>query len=126
MMRSPERGGPYALFGFVGVPAAVRVRHPEALLEQSRQQLGRLFGEAALDPIDMTLQDWATQSETSTALDATPLGHHPDYGLPPELTQLCDGRLILASSEVGSEFGGYLEGALAAAESALDQLQVLR
>ncbi len=122
---SPTAGGPFALFGFVGVPAAVRARQNDELMHQARLQLSRLFGKAALEPFNMTLQDWATEIETATSLDASPPSHHPEYGLPTELARLGDGRLILASTETASTFGGYLEGSLAAAQRALSQIQVI-
>ena len=122
---SPPEGATdalYGLFGFVGVPAAARSGQSEALLSQARQQLARLFGDAALHPVKMLLQDWAEEEHTTTALDFTALAQHPAYGLPTALAGLADGQLLLASSEVASDFGGYLEGALCAAEAALCQM----
>lgn len=111
---SPREGGPYALFGFVGRPE----REPERLLEDARQQLVRMFGPDAADPVEVRLLDWAEEDDTSSPADRAPLRAHPSYGLPPSLRDLWDGRLILASTEASSSFGGYLEGALAAAEEA--------
>jgi monoamine oxidase len=91
-------------------------------LAQAVQQLARLFGGAALQPVKILLQDWAQEANTTTALDFNALAQHPHYGLPAALTKLADGQLILASSEVASEFGGYLEGALCAAEAAFHQV----
>jgi monoamine oxidase len=122
---SGEPGTPdalYALFGFVGVPAAARHGQPEALLAHAKLQLARMFGEAALQPVKILLQDWADEQHTATPLDAKALAQHPDYGLPAALATLADGRLILVSSEVANEFGGYLEGALCAADTALHEL----
>lgn len=112
----------YALFGFVGVPAAARQGQSEALLEHAKQQLARLFGDAALQPVKIILQDWVEEPHTATPLDAKALAQHPDYGLPPALLNLAQGRLLLACSEVAPEYGGYLEGALSAAELAFHQL----
>lgn len=47
---------------------------------------------------------------------------HPRYGLPPELTGLWQDRLLFAGTAVAPGFGGYLEGALEAAENVLDRL----
>ncbi len=112
----------YALFGFVGVPAAARHGQAETLLEHARQQLARLFGDAALKPIKTMLHDWADEPHTATPRDTKALVQHPDYGLPAALLNLAQGRLLLACSEVAPEFGGYLEGALSAAEAAFHQL----
>ena len=43
---------------------------------------------------------------------------HPAYGMPRELDGLWGGHLIMASTEVANEHGGFLEGALVAAEAA--------
>jgi len=52
--------------------------------------------------------------------------HHPAYGLPKVLSSLCDGHLILASTETATYFGGYLEGALEAAERCVNELLALK
>ncbi|MFK7988227.1 MAG: flavin monoamine oxidase family protein [Sandaracinaceae bacterium] len=111
---SPRSGGPYALFGFVGRAD----REPDRLLEDARQQLVRMFGPDAADPSEMRLADWAREGFTSSPADRAPLRAHPQYGLPPSLRDLWEGRLVLASSECSEAFGGYLEGALVAAEHA--------
>jgi len=78
--------------------------------------LERVFGKAAANPIGLVLQDWALEPETATALDLAPLNEHPRYGLPARLSNVWNGDLQFASAEMGTSFGGYLEGALAAAE----------
>lgn len=112
---SPAHGGPYALFGFVGVPVHAR-RDAGALGAAAKAQLVRLFGSAAAAPLELVVQDWAFESETATRADHPPLHHHPVYGLPPMLRNPCGGRLLLGSTEAAPEHGGYLEGALCAAE----------
>lgn len=112
---SPSSGGPYALFGFVGVSVADR-RDSRRLLEHVAAQLARIFGAPAGTPLELILQDWATEPQTATPLDHAPLSHHPKYGLPPALSSLCGGQLLLGSTEIAPDFGGYLEGALEAAE----------
>ncbi len=113
---SPASGGPYGLFGFIGIPAAHRRDQQEALQQACLAQLARAFGSQAQDPLTTTLQEWAFQPDTASELDHPPLGHHPAYGLAPALTNLWDGQLKLGSTEVAPEFGGFLEGALAVAE----------
>ncbi len=119
---SPPSGGPYALFGFIGVPANHRKGHETALLDAAKAQLIRVFGNAANTPLDLILQDWALEDETATALDHEGLSHHPNYGRPSILKNLWDSRLILGSTETAPTFGGYLEGALEAAECVFDEL----
>ena len=108
-------GEPHALFGFIGVPAAARTDEA-ALRDAVLAQLVRLFGEDAASPKDLIVKDWARDVMTSTALDAQPLHAHPTYGMPRALAHLWDGRLHLSGTEVAPQFGGFLEGALEAAE----------
>ncbi len=112
---SPYEGGPFALFGFVGVPAASRI-DAAVLRHAGQQQLVRLFGPQANHPISLFLKDWAQDEFTAVPEDRALPNHHPRYGLPEALASLCNGRILLGSTETASQFGGYLEGALEAAE----------
>ncbi|GAB5467625.1 MAG: FAD-dependent oxidoreductase [Rhodospirillales bacterium] len=122
---SPADGGPSALFGFVGLPAAAR-RDPDALVAQAVAQVGRIFGPEALTPRDAILRDWARDADTAMPLDQVPLTAHPTYGLPVALRNQWDGRLLFGSTEVAPQFGGYLEGALEASDAALASLTAVR
>ena len=51
-----------------------------------------------------------------------PLYAHPTYGLPPALSGLWDDRLLMAGTEVAPQFGGFVEGALEAAENVFARL----
>ena len=121
---SDAEGGHAALFGFLGVPVAWRRRMGrQALIDASVAQLGRLFGAQALTPQAVVLQDWAEDAETATAADAAPASAHPA----PLFTALpapWRDRIHLAGSEFAPDFPGYLEGAVLAAERAVDALQV--
>ncbi len=119
---SPAEGGPYALFGFVAMPAQVRQQQSDALKQAAVEQLGRLFAKDALQPIEVILKDWAFEPETATPLDAQPMYSHPAYGLPHALSNLWQGQLMLGSTEVAANFGGYLEGALESAEMVFRKL----
>ena len=112
----------HALFGFIGVPPQART-DDRALREQIVAQLTRLFGPDAAAPIALHVKDWAHDPLTATGLDQQPLYAHPSYGLPHALDRLWDGRLIFAGTEVAPQFGGYLEGALEAAENAVALLE---
>lgn len=120
---SPAEGGPYALFGFIGAPPQERT--DEQVLRQHLQaQLVRLFGAEAAKPAKLYVKDWAFDSYTSTAADVKPLVAHPTYGIPHAMRGLWDNRLCFAGSEVAPQFGGYIEGALEAAENVLKTLEV--
>ena len=112
---SPVTGGPYALFGFIGVPPQARQNLP-ALKEAITAQLARLFGPQACSPVALYLKDWASDTYTATDLDLAPLYAHPQYGMPSALSGLWDNRLHFSGTETAPQFGGYLEGALEAAE----------
>ena len=120
---SPVEGGPYALFGFIGVPPAART-DTERLKQAVQEQLVRLFGDEAAQPRALFIKDWAFDPLTATEADAAPQYSHPAYGLPAAMRGLWDGRLIFAGTEVALGYGGYIEGALEAAEVALAQLDV--
>ncbi len=118
---SPLSDGPFALFGFLGVPPDAR-KDRAALEAAIKAQLKRLFGPAAETPKALVLQDWAHDPNTAGLADHAPQSAHPQFGTPSSLEDLWDGRLNLGGTEVASEFGGFLEGALAAAENAHHRL----
>jgi len=106
-----------ALFGFFGWDAGRREMAGATLTEQVVAQLRRLYGPAAGAPRKLVIQDWAMEPLTSTAADRLAGGAHPDYH-PILLPETWNDRLTLSGSEMAPEFAGYLEGALAAAETA--------
>ena len=115
---SPAMGGPYALFGFIGVSPQGRVDEP-VLRRHLTAQLVRLFGPDAAEPSALFIKDWARDNHTSTSADLAPLYTHPRYGMPPQIADLWNDTLHFSGTETASEFGGYIEGALEAAEVTL-------
>jgi monoamine oxidase len=115
---SPHSGGPSAVFGFIGFDAQTRATHTDDMHAMAKDQLTRLFGSL---PDQLIFQDWAQQGDTATPADFTPTGH-PAYGRPPALQRIWDGNVILGSSEMGKTFGGFLEGALEAAQDVASQI----
>ncbi len=118
---SPADGALGALFGFVAVPAAHR-QDKVQLLAAAKAQLASLFGPEALIPTEMILQDWASEDLTATKDDEVPPGSHPTYGPITSLSNLWGGRLHIVSSEVAPTFGGFVEGALEAAEAKVAEI----
>jgi monoamine oxidase len=113
-------GGSGALFGFFGVPAALRQRlPPDALRAHCRAQLGRLFGARALAPRADFLQDWATEPDTSTDADSTGAGHAEGAPAPAPSGGPWAGRLRGIASEWSPQYPGYLAGAVEAASLAV-------
>lgn len=111
-----------ALFGFVGVPPEIRGGEEEALEEATILQLGRLFGEQALHPRAVLIQDWAFEKRISVKEDHQTGGMHLGYRRPASLQALWDQRLYFGSSELANQHGGYLEGALNVAEELAGEL----
>ena len=120
---SALNGDGHALFGFVGVPPQAR-SDEQALRQAILAQLVRLFGNEAADPRALMIKDWAFDPLTATDADAAPVYSHPAYGLPNGLRNLWDGNLVLAGTEVAHSYGGFVEGALEAAEAAHKRLSV--
>jgi monoamine oxidase len=111
-----------ALFGFIGVPPQRR-KDEAGLRAAILAQLERLFGPKAANPKSLIIKDWAFDHFTATDRDLAPLHAHPDYGMPHALKNLWDNRLIFANTETALQFGGYAEGAIAAAELAAKEIQ---
>ena len=120
---SPMHDGPYALFGFVGVPAEARAAHRDEMLQLAREQLIALFGPEMASPRDLILQDWARVPEIARPQDQKPVRWHPSYGLPRDLSALSKHGVHFGSTETANGFGGFLEGALEAAEARSKSLQ---
>lgn len=118
---SPETGSG-ALFGFFGMPAKTRQElGKDRVLQLVMDQLVRLFGPYAQDVKAVLYKDWAKDSETSVKEDWDPLRDFPRYGQPPKLGGW-EKKIIFAGTEANSQFGGHLEGALLAAEQAVNEI----
>ncbi len=110
---APASGGPYALFGFLGVDAESRSgMDPEDLIGSAVSQLAEVFGSPAAAPLHSHLQDWSREAFTATESDRTPPGGHPAYGLAPDLGEPWAGRLHFIATETAFQNGGLIEGAL--------------
>lgn len=112
-----------ALFGFVGVPAATRHRHPaDTLIHLCRAQMGRLFGPEALTPTAELLQDWSRDECTATAADAVAAAGHPSAPPAAPREGPWQGRITGVASEWSPVFPGYVAGAIDAATRGTDAL----
>lgn len=110
--------GPYGLTGFVGIPA-VRRNRQDPLLEAIRSQLARIYGQPAAQPSAVFYQDWAQERFTATPYDQAPMVEHPVYHPPEGRTAIWNDTVLFAGTETAEQQGGYLEGALGAAERAV-------
>ena len=116
---SDASGQVAALFGFVGASPSYRAGiGRDTLQQQALAQLVRMFGPGAANPLWTSLQDWAQEPLTAAKDDQHPLAYHPMYDaaqVPSPWAQ----RVWLAGTERSPNYGGYLEGALEAAELAV-------
>ncbi len=112
-----------ALFGFLGVPARVRLGVADDVLRaHCRAQLGRLFGEHAAKPRADALKDWARDPLAATEEDEEAVAQHaaaPPTGARGGAWQGC---LTGIGSEWSAPFAGYLAGAVDAAEAGVRRL----
>jgi monoamine oxidase len=109
-------GGGAALFGFLGVPAAMRKGVAEDVLKTlCRAQLTRLFGADAATPRAEFIKDWAGQPYTATPADQDGAGGHG--AAPPSGVEAGPWRGLLEgiASEWSPHFPGYVAGAVDAA-----------
>jgi monoamine oxidase len=119
---SDASGQVAALFGFVGASPSYRAGiGREALMQQSLAQLVRMFGSEAAKPLWTSVQDWAQEPLTAAKEDQRPLSYHPMYEVAQVPSQWAQ-RVWLAGTERSPNYGGYLEGALEAAELAVKGL----
>ena len=81
----------------------------------------RFFGEKALDPIDYVDQDWIAEEYTRGCYAAL-MGPGVWTSLGMELRQPI-GPLHVAGTETATQYYGYFEGALQAAERAVDEVE---
>ena len=107
---SGPAGDPSALFGFA--PSGDTVERTEVI-----EQLTRLFGARAGEPVEMHVVDWSADRHT------VPVGVEPStasefFGHPIHRQAFFEQRVVWASTETGIVSPGHIEGALEAAEHA--------
>ncbi len=112
----PAHGESAALFGFFGLPSALRASHRDHLEAWTVQQLARLFGAEAAHPLQAIIQDWSAETFTATRHDQMPPASHPAYGHRPLRLDHWQDKLYFCGTETAQTHGGYLEGALEASE----------
>ncbi|MET1413306.1 NAD(P)/FAD-dependent oxidoreductase [Roseibium sp. HPY-6] len=105
-----------ALFGFVAPGRGGAKSDDEQLRRDAIAQLVELFGPEAAHPLLVHLVNWAKEPATATSSDMPDLAGHPRYR---NITLDADpwqGRVVFSGTETAPENGGFLEGALEAAE----------
>lgn len=117
-----DEGKHFALGGFFALPAALRQQYRNDLEALIVAQLVFLFGPEAAKPLEIIIQDWSEEEFTSTQADAAPLNYHPIYGDTCFQLDHWNDKLYFSGTETAKQFGGYLEGALEAAERTARQI----
>ncbi len=115
-----EATGAPALFGFVN--PALSQSDAETLEQSTVAQLARLFGPEANRPTAILFKNWSNDPNTAIAEDRSGPAQHPTYGIPQPVARWLDPRIILAGTEAAPQNGGFLEGALEAAETAVEKV----
>lgn len=116
---SPESA---SLSAFFALPVALRQQYANDLEALILDQMVRLFGPEAAQPINMVIQDWTSEPFTATALDHNVPDSHPVYGHPYFRLEHWSDKLYFGGSETAPAFGGYLEGALQSARFVYQQI----
>lgn len=103
-------GEPAALFGF----ARAASMHADIEID-IREQLIRMFGTRASEPIEVLIQDWSREQWTVPP-DIYGLPDYAKFGHLVYQQPALAGRLHWSSTETAPTYAGHIEGALAAAE----------
>jgi monoamine oxidase len=113
-------GGTAALWGFMSGWHEFRDLEPDARREVVFDQLGRLFGADAADPVRYVERDWSDDPYTNDEVvwfdDPLP------YGQPALAEPLFGGALVWAGTETAGAGAGHMEGAVRSGRRAADQV----
>lgn len=102
------------------VPPAVRSSHSnEVIKDEVIKQLTRLFGSEAKYYKNIHYKDWSKDKHTVTEGDKLNIESFPTYGPPPSYRD----NILFAGTEYDKNHGGHLEGALATAEKAYNDVK---
>ncbi|MGC9199197.1 MAG: flavin monoamine oxidase family protein [Acidobacteriaceae bacterium] len=115
--------GQAALFGFLSLSAQERAQLPhDQLKAHCRNQLIRLFGQAAAAPLAESLKDWAQDPCTATPADLHPDPHAAVAPLASPAAGDWQDRIIGIAAEWSPHFPGYLAGAIDAASRGVNAI----
>ncbi len=122
---SPKSGSG-ALFGFFGMSPQLRHEQgEERVLKLVVDQLVKIYGPKAANPVALLYKDWSRDPETAVAEDSIPLSTFSEYR-PMEPSNDWSQSILFASTETSSYQGGHLEGALRSAERVVAEIMSKR
>ncbi len=108
---SPHDQSAGGLWGFVSADHAYRDLGFDERAGQVFEQLGRLFGSEAADPLQYVERDWSNDPNTND--EVVWVGRELlDYGHRALAEPALGGRLVWAGTETEAEGGGHMEGAV--------------
>ncbi|MEH6611327.1 MAG: FAD-dependent oxidoreductase [Halioglobus sp.] len=117
----PDTG--HALFGFLGLPWALRDQMSAELLKgKCLAQLVQLFGQQAAKPDVTYLTDWAADHWVATEQDRSESPRHAAFFIKQFTQELGALKLHLVASEFAQLEAGYLEGALMTVDQTITQM----
>ena len=105
-----------ALWGFVSADHAFRDPGPDERRPAVFDQLGRLFGPEAVDPLEYFERDWSDDPYTND--EVVWFGDPLDYGHPLLAEPAFGGRLVWAGTETADVGAGHMEGAVRSGQRA--------
>lgn len=111
-----EPDGRFALWGFVALDADWRDMEPAERVPAALDQLVRLFGPPAAEPLQYFERDWSL--DPNTCEEEHRHGPVAEYGHAALAATLWDGRLAWAGTETAASGGGHMEGAVVAGQRA--------
>ena len=113
-------GATAALWGFMSPDHAFRDLDPESRMHAVFDQLGRLFGPEAADPLRYVERDWSDDPYTND--EVVWLDDPLPYGQPALAQPQFDGRLVWAGTETADVGAGHMEGAVRSGRRAAAQI----
>lgn len=112
----------FALGAFLALPAPLRAQWQDDLEALMLDQLMHLFGPQAAQTKTILYKDWFAEPGLSVEADALALHNHPEYGHPWLQLDHWSDRLFFSGTETAKHSGGYMEGALVAAQRVFNSL----
>jgi monoamine oxidase len=109
-------GAAAGLWGFVAAGHDWRDLPTPERVDRTFDQLGRLFGPAAADPLQYMERDWSNDPNTND--EVVWVRETRAYGQPVFAEPALGGRLVWAGTETAAVGGGHMEGAVRAGERA--------
>lgn len=114
----------FALCGFIS--SGMEMYSQKERLEKLKIQLEKVFGKEALNFTSYHETIWAKEEQTKSLKQIGFMYPHQNNGHPMFRESYCDNRLFFAGTETASQYPGYMEGAVIAAEYTANALLKLQ